>query len=586
MSKVDIKRLDSVTKNDTTATEQINDNFQALQAAIENTVSRDGTVPNYMDADLDLNSYRIINAAAPVEGKDVVTLEYFEEKAGGAIEAAAEAKASASKAASSAQSALVASNNAIGQLAQAEGLLTATKQFVDTAKEDINSAVDEATMNISNIVSDAEGSITNIAVTEANKAIANAAQEATDTATANLNSYVDGTVKPSLQTYVDQAQAGANSAATSMEQAALSATAASNYASNASADADNAAESAGLAATSAADSEHYSEDSRKWAEGTDSEVQGLGGVHSSKVWSETAQAVVEGKQDIATAVNYNNITNCITEIPQDIKLELNNGTLTLKAGSKIYVPNGKNADGSLKFDVIVIKTDTTVITANSTGKWTVLCTGKSFRNQNIGTCYSGTTAPTVSEKYAAWYDTTNNIIKLTNDTGATWVAGSWSLPICSTTTTAGVLDSIDQIFNGFGYIGSTVFALPGVKGLAPNGRNADGSLKNIEFTVGNVVIQTTTDSFTNMPFVVNADAIQWINYLGEFSTPPSVQQYKGYFNPIENKMYFASTADGWTQIGRAFAGIVSSNGKITSFTPKTTFHAVDWSDLPTITYWE
>ena len=39
MSKVDIKRLDSVTKNDTTATEQINDNFQALQAAIENTVS-------------------------------------------------------------------------------------------------------------------------------------------------------------------------------------------------------------------------------------------------------------------------------------------------------------------------------------------------------------------------------------------------------------------------------------------------------------------------------------------------------------------------------------------------------------------
>lgn len=34
------------------------------------------------------------------------------------------------------------------------------------------------------------------------------------------------------------------------------------------------------------------------------------------------------------------ITNCITEIPQDIKLELNNGTLTLKAGSKVYVPNG------------------------------------------------------------------------------------------------------------------------------------------------------------------------------------------------------------------------------------------------------
>ena len=251
MSKVDIKRLDSVTKNDTTATEQINDNFQALQAAIENTVSRDGTVPNYMDADLDLNSYRIINAGDPVGERDVVTLKYFEEKAGGAIEAAAEAKASASKAASSAQSALVASNNAIGQLAQAEGLLTAAEQYVDAAKSDIDTAVSNAESNISTIVSDAEGSITNIAVTEANKAIANAAQEATDMATANLNSYVDGTVKPSLQTYVDQAQENANSAATSMQQAALSATSASNYASNASAEADNAAESAGLAANSA-----------------------------------------------------------------------------------------------------------------------------------------------------------------------------------------------------------------------------------------------------------------------------------------------------------------------------------------------
>lgn len=289
MSKVDIKRLDSVTKNDTTATKQINDNFQALQAAIENTVSRDGTVPNYMDADLDLNSYRIINAGDPVGERDVVTLKYFEEKAGGAIEAAAEAKTSASKAASSAQSALVASNNAIGQLAQAEGLLTAaegqledTKQYIDAAKSDIdstvaqaksdiNTAVSNAESNISTIVSNAEGSITNIAVTEANKAIANAAQEATDIATANVNSYVDGTIKPSLQTYVNQAQESANSAATSMEQAALSATTASNDASNASADADNAANSAAAAKVS----ENNAKASETNVEATKAEVEAI-----------------------------------------------------------------------------------------------------------------------------------------------------------------------------------------------------------------------------------------------------------------------------------------------------------------------
>ena len=168
-----------------------------------------------------------------------------------------------------------------------------------SAKTDINASIDEATMNISDIVSDAEGSITNIAVTEANKAIANAAQEATDTATANLNSYVDGTVKPSLQTYIDQAQADANSAATSMEQAALSATAASNYASNASASETNALSSKNAAASSATAASGFANNAKIWAEGTDSEVQGLGGVHSSKVWSETAQSVVSGKQDIA-----------------------------------------------------------------------------------------------------------------------------------------------------------------------------------------------------------------------------------------------------------------------------------------------
>ena len=355
MPKVDIKRLDSVTNNDTTATKQINDNFQALQQAIENTISRDGTVPNYMDANFDLNSYRIINAGDPVGDQDVVTLKYFEEKAGGAIEAAAEAKASASQAASSAQSAIVASNNAIGQLAQAEGLLTAaegqleeTQQYIDAAKSnidstvaqakaDVNSAVDEATMDISNtstaaintintavsnaesnistIVSDAEGSITSIVVTEANKAIANAAQEATDTAKANVNSYVDGTVKPSLQTYVDQAQENANSAATSMEQSALSATAASNYASNASADAGNAAESAGQAANSAASAATSKTNAKIWADGTDSEVQALGGVHSSKGWSEAAQAVVNGKQDISNLSQ--TLDNSTTKYPSN-----------------------------------------------------------------------------------------------------------------------------------------------------------------------------------------------------------------------------------------------------------------------------
>ena len=48
----------------------------------------------------------------------------------------------------------------------------------------------------------------------------------------------------------------------------------------------------------------------------------------------------------------NYTTNRILEIPQDIKLELNNGTLTLKAGSKVYVPNGPGV-----FDAVTVAND-------------------------------------------------------------------------------------------------------------------------------------------------------------------------------------------------------------------------------------
>ena len=105
MTKVDIRRLDSVTTNDTTATQLINENFEALQTAIENTLSRDGSTPNFMDANLDLNSHKIINAGTPTDNADLITKEYFDQNVGDASASAAAAAASAQQAATSAQSA-------------------------------------------------------------------------------------------------------------------------------------------------------------------------------------------------------------------------------------------------------------------------------------------------------------------------------------------------------------------------------------------------------------------------------------------------------------------------------------------------
>lgn len=51
----------------------LNDNFNAIEAAFDNTLSRDGDAPNFMQTPLDMNGYAIINASAvEVNGVDVI----------------------------------------------------------------------------------------------------------------------------------------------------------------------------------------------------------------------------------------------------------------------------------------------------------------------------------------------------------------------------------------------------------------------------------------------------------------------------------------------------------------------------------
>lgn len=254
----------------------------------------------------------------------------------------------------------------------------------------------------------------------------------------------------------------------------------------------------------------------------------------------------------------NKITNCITEIPQDIKLELNNGTLTLKAGSKVYVPNGKNADGSLKFDEVVNESDKTYATFGVNTKTVVYVTGileiAALWTNNV---YSGPTAPS-GQQYMLWYDTANNLVKLTANSGSTWTSG-FALPIGIATSTTANFTSIDQVFNGFGYIGSTVFALPGVKGLIPNGRNADGTLKNTEFTVDKVLIYERNLSQTDVPLWYTGSSL-WFSR-------------GAHYDEKTNLVIGGST----TCCQVAIADL--SSGVISNFQAKLPFRAVDQNDF-------
>lgn len=254
------------------------------------------------------------------------------------------------------------------------------------------------------------------------------------------------------------------------------------------------------------------------------------------------------------ALNTSNISNCLLEIPQDIKLELNNGTLTLKAGSKVYVPNGSGV-----FDVVTIASDKTVSYGHDSSDL-VWYHGNGIDLLPMNLVFSGSTAPSGGQ-YMLWYDTTNNQIKYTNNSGASW-STEQSLPLGVIATSSSAPTSIDQVFNGFGYIGSTVFALPGVKGLIPNGRNADGSLKNIEFTTDTVLV-TTNGGSTD---------IRNITLRANFIDHPETSGY----NEISNIVW---RDNGITENGMIAGQAVYTSGKVTSFTPKTAFQAVDYNDM-------
>ena len=253
------------------------------------------------------------------------------------------------------------------------------------------------------------------------------------------------------------------------------------------------------------------------------------------------------------------ITNCILQLPQNIKLTLDNGTLTLKAGSKVYVPNGAGV-----FNEVTVGNDVK-ITLDDYGTQSNIVVmynqdGNAIHVQGLSFVFSGATAPS-GNQYMVWYDTTNNVIKTTSNSGKTWSITNMSLPIALITSKSNVITSIDQVFNGFGFIGSTVFALPGVKGLIPNGRNEDGTLKNIVANITSVKTVTKTTGYSAIIAVAEHGAVDGYAVLNYYP---------------EQNMILDSTG---AQIERFNAGTVifGTNGKITSFEPKPAFHAVDYN---------
>lgn len=74
MAKLTLSDLTNL-QNETSATNVLNRNFEEIEDAIQNTLSRDGTSPNAMGANLDMNSNRIVNLPAPASAGEPARFE-------------------------------------------------------------------------------------------------------------------------------------------------------------------------------------------------------------------------------------------------------------------------------------------------------------------------------------------------------------------------------------------------------------------------------------------------------------------------------------------------------------------------------
>lgn len=118
MAKLTLTDLTSL-ENQTSALATMADNNAKTEAALENTVSRDGTSPNTMGADFDMNSHRILNLPVPVNNSEPARKadlgDYITTVSGlaqVALGASVSASASASSASGSAASVLQSETNA------------------------------------------------------------------------------------------------------------------------------------------------------------------------------------------------------------------------------------------------------------------------------------------------------------------------------------------------------------------------------------------------------------------------------------------------------------------------------------------
>lgn len=217
---------------------------------------------------------------------------------------------------------------------------------------------------------------------------------------------------------------------------------------------------------------------------------------------------------------YTKISNCLTKIQQTIDMSLSGETLTVKSGAVLYdlVGNSTVLEQDKNFQMTYTSKAQCYVIVTKSGTLLLI----SLQDSNLSVADG----------------------KVMYNNQECW------LPLGLATRNTEGLSTLDLIFNGIGFIGNTMFALPGIEGLIPDGRAEDGTLNS-------EVINTTgiVSSEFNIPSY-SGSAILYFNADGFLFQEEDY--YDDAYNVMTNQSY-----QGTLQVGRVFI----SGGQINGFNP-------------------
>ena len=301
------------------------------------------------------------------------------------------------------------------------------------------------------------------------------------------------------------------------------------------------------------------------------------------------------------------VTNCITSVPNRIKYTLVDGVLTILKGSVAVVPYGTEDltsqfpvgstflhgnmkvydtswDGSKFFVLAELQSDKQV-SQSGTYELTVFMSANAgtIVNFSTGADASGDTIPTSVQDF---YHTTLNTLKRYAN-GAEQSGQFLSFPIMRISMVDSLVTDVRDVANGAGYIASTIWVDKEVKGLIPNGRNEDGTLRNIEWTNDVLRVRNNTSANKSVLFTLRHPQDIYYNDYPLSMTPTSAISQDEYM-PSGSASYLTKE-----NIWRAYTGSnyynmfwmsigsfqTNTSGVISNFQLKQPFRAVDWNDV-------